>query len=92
MQLIELWETYLYQLDTDEDGPPVMPAGVRADTDAKADARPQAEAGSTADAGGESAEREPSLPGTTARDSEEVPRDSEDTAHEDAHDAAETEA
>ncbi|KAK5109660.1 hypothetical protein LTR62_006782 [Meristemomyces frigidus] len=30
-ELIELWETYLYQLDTDEDGPPVMPAGVRAD-------------------------------------------------------------
>ncbi|KAK3674861.1 Vacuolar protein sorting-associated protein vps5 [Recurvomyces mirabilis] len=30
-ELIELWETYLYQLDTDEDGPPVMPAGIRAD-------------------------------------------------------------
>ncbi|TKA79684.1 hypothetical protein B0A55_04076 [Friedmanniomyces simplex] len=30
-ELIELWETYLYQLDADEDGPPsVMPAGVRA--------------------------------------------------------------
>ncbi|KAK0291612.1 Vacuolar protein sorting-associated protein vps5 [Friedmanniomyces endolithicus] len=30
-ELIELWETYLYQLDADEDGPPsVMPVGVRA--------------------------------------------------------------
>ena len=25
MQLIELWETYLLQLDSDEDGPPLMP-------------------------------------------------------------------
>ena len=30
-QLIELWETFLYQLDSDEDGPPFLPAGVRAD-------------------------------------------------------------
>ncbi|KAK4555050.1 Vacuolar protein sorting-associated protein vps5 [Recurvomyces mirabilis] len=35
-ELIELWETYLYQLDTDEDGPPVMPAGIRADDAAAA--------------------------------------------------------
>jgi sorting nexin-1/2 len=30
-QLIELWETFLFQLDSDEDGPPFLPAGVHAD-------------------------------------------------------------
>ena len=38
-ELIELWETYLYQLDTDEDGPPVLPAGVKADAEPKSDAQ-----------------------------------------------------
>ncbi|KAF2716434.1 vacuolar protein sorting-associated protein Vps5 [Polychaeton citri CBS 116435] len=32
-ELIELWETYLLQLDSDEDGPPLMPAGIRAEND-----------------------------------------------------------
>jgi sorting nexin-1/2 len=31
LQLIELWETFLFQLDSDEDGPPFLPAGVHAD-------------------------------------------------------------
>lgn len=30
--MIELWETYLLQLDSEEDGPPLVPIGVRADT------------------------------------------------------------
>lgn len=30
-QLIELWETYLLQLDSDEDGPPFLPSGVQAE-------------------------------------------------------------
>ncbi|KAM0712791.1 hypothetical protein Q7P35_000238 [Cladosporium inversicolor] len=30
-ELIELWETFLFQLDSDEDGPPFLPAGVHAD-------------------------------------------------------------
>ena len=84
MQLIELWETYLYQLDTDEDGPPVMPAGVRAD-DVKRPAGASAE-GDEQHVGDD--ETEPRLSGTTVRDSEEVPRDSEDTAHNEAHAAA----
>lgn len=35
-QLIELWETYLLQLDSEEDGPPLVPVGVRADKAASA--------------------------------------------------------
>ena len=69
-ELIELWETYLYQLDTDEDGPPsVMPAGVRADADGKA-ARPHLDDESTTDAGTE--DESARLSGTTARESEDV--------------------
>ncbi|WPG98081.1 vacuolar protein sorting-associated protein vps5 [Acrodontium crateriforme] len=34
-ELIELWETYLLQLDSDEDGPPLMPAGIQASPDHK---------------------------------------------------------
>lgn len=40
-QLIELWETYLLQLDSDEDGPPFLPAGVPAAESARA--APQAQ-------------------------------------------------
>ena len=40
-QLIELWETYLLQLDSDEDGPPLMPAGVQAHAQAQAEAQAQ---------------------------------------------------
>ena len=38
-QLIELWETYLLQLDSDEDGPPLMPVGVQVDSGKTADAQ-----------------------------------------------------
>lgn len=47
LQLIELWETYLLQLDSDEDGPPLMPAGVVADPDPKSDAQLRREAATT---------------------------------------------
>ena len=30
MQLIEIWETYLMQLDAEEDGTPFVPAGIQA--------------------------------------------------------------
>jgi sorting nexin-1/2 len=30
-QLIELWETFLFQLDSDEDGPPFLPSGLQAE-------------------------------------------------------------
>jgi hypothetical protein len=42
--LIELWETYLLQLDSDEDGPPLMPAGVHVDSEGKSDAQLRREA------------------------------------------------
>ncbi|KAK5689173.1 Vacuolar protein sorting-associated protein vps5 [Elasticomyces elasticus] len=82
-ELIELWETYLYQLDADEDGPPtVMPAGVRAEPEQKSDgqirrenAKAQLDAENAAEsgAGGEhEGEDEGSLGGTTVRDSEEI--------------------
>ena len=84
-QLIELWETYLLQLDSDEDGPPLMPAGIRAadlgdpakdggDDDAQGAAGVEAAEGVVATAG-EDAEEETRLSGTTARESEEVERD-----------------
>ncbi|KAK5700987.1 Vacuolar protein sorting-associated protein vps5 [Elasticomyces elasticus] len=82
-ELIELWETYLYQLDADEDGPPtVMPAGVHAEPEQKSDgqirreaAKAQLDAENAAEsgAGGEhEGEDEGSLGGTTVRDSEEI--------------------
>ncbi|KAK5678459.1 Vacuolar protein sorting-associated protein vps5 [Elasticomyces elasticus] len=82
-ELIELWETYLYQLDADEDGPPTaMPAGVRAEPEQKSDgqirrenAKAQLDAENAAEsgAGGEhEGEDEGSLGGTTVRDSEEI--------------------
>ncbi|KAK4972640.1 Vacuolar protein sorting-associated protein vps5 [Elasticomyces elasticus] len=82
-ELIELWETYLYQLDADEDGPPtVMPAGVRAEPEQKSDgqvrreaAKAQLDAENAAESGtgGEhEGEDEGSLGGTTVRDSEEI--------------------
>lgn len=84
-QLIELWETYLLQLDSDEDGPPLMPAGVHADPAQKSDAQLRREAAKAqleAEAAAESprVERPPSLSGTTAHEDE--PRASEDTLHE----------
>ncbi|KAK3630018.1 Vacuolar protein sorting-associated protein vps5 [Elasticomyces elasticus] len=82
-ELIELWETYLYQLDADEDGPPTaMPAGIRAEPEQKSDgqlrrenAKAQLDAENAAEsgAGGEhEGEDEGSLGGTTVRDSEEI--------------------
>ncbi|KAK4547052.1 hypothetical protein LTR36_001273 [Oleoguttula mirabilis] len=80
-ELIELWETYLYQLDTDEDGPPVMPAGVRA-AEPAADSKAAAPAQPHSEPEGADDDSETRLSGTTARDSEDVPRHSEDTEHE----------
>ncbi|KAK5126642.1 hypothetical protein LTR85_009576 [Meristemomyces frigidus] len=77
-ELIELWETYLYQLDTDEDGPPVMPAGIRAEPAESKTTPATHEAESAAEGAGK--ERERRLSGTTVGDSEDVPRDSEETA------------
>nr|POF15559.1 vacuolar protein sorting-associated protein vps5 [Quercus suber] len=96
-ELIELWETYLLQLDSDEDGPPMMPAGVAANADAKSDAQTQ----STTDdalpgengvdqtplpegfAAPPTEDEEPRLSGTTARESEDLTRESEETARDD---------
>ena len=72
-----MWETYLYQLDTDEDGPPAMPAGVRASEEGEhAGSSSTAAAAAAAAAPSEHAdenedESEPRLSGTTARDSED---------------------
>lgn len=82
IQLIELWETYLLQLDSEEDGPPILPAGVVAD--AEQDRRATTQAGGEAHA----EDDQQSLSGTTVRDSEDVPRSSEDTAHDEPSDAA----
>lgn len=61
LQLIELWETYLLQLDSDEDGPPLMPAGVVADPDPKSEAQLRREA-ATAQLNAEHDDEQP-LPG-----------------------------
>ncbi|KAI6891206.1 hypothetical protein KC318_g13928 [Hortaea werneckii] len=76
-QLIELWETYLYQLDTDEDGPPpVAVAGVQAPPNqegGKSDAQLRQEALESEGAlEGADASQAARLSGTTARESEEV--------------------
>lgn len=93
MQLIELWETYLLQLDSDEDGPPLMPAGIRAEGEQSSDAQLRTEA-AKAQFDAESAagashghdeldthagEGTRSLSGETAAEDEGVPRVSEDS-------------
>lgn len=73
IQLIELWETYLLQLDSDEDGPPLMPAGVQAEADQKSQSRKaplEAEGAPEAAGAEDDAERAPSLSGTTNVDAE----------------------
>jgi sorting nexin-1/2 len=78
LQLIELWETYLLQLDSDEDGPPLMPAGLHAESQTP---QPRPGEGEKAQPGAEAHEDAPSLSGTTAIGAEgsEV-RASEETA------------
>ncbi|KAI7244922.1 Vps5-domain-containing protein [Hortaea werneckii] len=84
-ELIELWETYLYQLDTDEDGPlpPVgATVGVQAPTNeegGKSDAQMRQEALESEGAlegGADATQAQASarLSGTTARESEEEAR------------------
>jgi sorting nexin-1/2 len=85
--LIELWETYLLQLDSDEDGPPLMPAGVRAEASeaaSKIEQQGRREVASAEEAARQRQDDEgtPSLSGTTAIEGEESVRASEDTAHE----------
>ncbi|EME48748.1 hypothetical protein DOTSEDRAFT_40035 [Dothistroma septosporum NZE10] len=75
-ELIELWETYLLQLDSDEDGPPLMPAGVIAD-DAAAKSHEQQRGNASEDTARDDnhdhdADEVTSIPGTTARESEEA--------------------
>jgi len=51
-QLIELWETFLFQLDSDEDGPPFLPSGLQAEQNqaqAQAQHSQQSEASASAD-------------------------------------------
>ncbi|KAF7193121.1 Vacuolar protein sorting-associated protein vps5 [Pseudocercospora fuligena] len=85
-ELIELWETYLLQLDSDEDGPPLMPAGIVADPDPRSsEAALRHEANnSRLDTDAD----EQTISGTTARDSGDFTRSSEDTANEEARAAA----
>ncbi|GIZ40314.1 hypothetical protein CKM354_000365900 [Cercospora kikuchii] len=83
-ELIELWETYLLQLDSDEDGPPLIPAGVRADSDPKSEAQLRREANKAqldAENAG-SGDDEPRLSGTTARDSDDLHRTNEEIANQ----------
>ncbi|RMX99516.1 hypothetical protein D0867_12073 [Hortaea werneckii] len=81
-ELIELWETYLYQLDTDEDGPPPVAVagagGVQAphqnEEGGKSDAQLRQEALESEGAleGADAPQAAPRLSGTTtARESEE---------------------
>ena len=42
-QLIELWETFLFQLDSDEDGPPFLPSALQAEQNQAAQAQAQAQ-------------------------------------------------
>ena len=81
MQLIELWETYLLQLDSDEDGPPLMPAGLQAESQ-PTQPRQGEEGGAKAqpDAEGRASEDTPSLSGTTAIEGEASVRASEEAA------------
>jgi sorting nexin-1/2 len=90
LQLIELWETYLLQLDSDEDGPPLMPAGIVADPDPKSDAQLRREA-ATAQLDAENAE-EGSISGTTAHENDGFGRDSAETAHDELPGSEELEA
>ncbi|PIB02240.1 Sorting nexin-1 [Cercospora beticola] len=83
-ELIELWETYLLQLDSDEDGPPLIPAGVRADSDPKSEAQLRREPNKAqldAETAG-SGDDEPRLSGTTARDSDDLHRANEEIANQ----------
>ncbi|KAI6885175.1 Vps5-domain-containing protein [Hortaea werneckii] len=98
-ELIELWETYLYHLDTDEDGPPPpvgATAGVQApnnDEGGKSDAQMRREALESEGAlegGADATQAQASarLSGTTARESEEEarvsrPHDGGDSPHDD---------
>lgn len=74
LQLIELWETYLYQLDTDEDGPPPVAVGVQApqNEEGKSDAQMRQEALESEGALEGADATQARLSGTTARESEEV--------------------
>ncbi|PPJ53415.1 hypothetical protein CBER1_01021 [Cercospora berteroae] len=83
-ELIELWETYLLQLDSDEDGPPLIPAGVRADSDPKSEAQLRREANKAQldTENAESGDDEPRLSGTTARDSDDLHRTNEEIANQ----------
>ncbi|KAF2769930.1 vacuolar protein sorting-associated protein Vps5 [Teratosphaeria nubilosa] len=69
-ELIELWETYLCQIDADEDGPPVLPAGIKADPDPKSEAALRREANrERLEAENEA---EGSLEGSTVRGSDDI--------------------
>lgn len=84
-ELIELWETYLLQLDSDEDGPPLMPVGVAAAAGVGSETGKSNEAERTNDGTGEQHENEETrLSGTTARDSEDALQQSQGTAFEQA--------
>ncbi|KAK6435168.1 Vacuolar protein sorting-associated protein vps5, partial [Oleoguttula sp. CCFEE 5521] len=86
--LIELWETYLLQLDSDEDGPPLMPAGVHADAVTAAAAKAGEQDGEDAEgaANGEEHEREGSLSGTTVLGGEEHAASEHQDGDEDGED------
>ncbi|KXL41435.1 hypothetical protein M433DRAFT_388281 [Acidomyces richmondensis BFW] len=79
-ELIELWETYLYQLDADEDGPPMLPAGVRADPEPKPEAQLQRETGKAQLEREAAAERSSVglMSGTTTMRDEDGQRESEE--------------
>lgn len=88
LQLIELWETYLLQLDSDEDGPPLMPAGVHAEPIQKSDAQLRREA-AKAQLDADAAAETPAVERTAAFEHESTPRESEDSIRKDDDHAAE---
>ena len=82
-----MWETYLLQLDSDEDVPPLMPAGVQAEADQKSEAQLRrenakaqldAENAAEGERDADDEEGSASLAGTTAIDPEESVRDSDE--------------
>jgi sorting nexin-1/2 len=73
MQLIELWETFLFQLDSDEDGPPFLPSGLQAEQNqahAQAQAQSQAQQSETSNSADDTEARKDAPASDDAEDSE----------------------
>lgn len=67
-QLIELWETFLYQLDSDEDGPPFLPSGLQAADQSQSQAQSQQHQQSETAGDDSEARKNAPLPGEDAEE------------------------